>query len=102
MIIEGLLNVVYALFSLLTAAINIPAMPEEIQEVILQVIDYITTGIALLANWTHLGYLLVLFGVVMTRITAVFQVVSLTVYGKRLCKRSMQDCLIKLSRSLTA
>lgn len=65
MIIEGLLNVVYALFSLLTAAINIPAMPEEIQEVILQVIDYLTTGIALLANWTHFGYLLVLFGVVL-------------------------------------
>ena len=55
---------VYTLFSLLTAVVDIPSMPEEIQEIILHVIDYISTGISLLANWTHLGYLLMLFGVV--------------------------------------
>lgn len=64
MIIEALLNVVYAILSLLTAPINIPSLPEGVQTFIQEAIQYIRMGIALLANWTDLDYLLVLFGLV--------------------------------------
>lgn len=65
MLIEGLLNIVYSLLELLTAPINIPGMPDEVRSLITIALDYIKVGIALLANWTHLEYLLLLFGLVL-------------------------------------
>ena len=61
MIVTGLLDVVYTIFDLLTAGLNIPSMPEEVATVVSSVVQYLTFGISLLANWTHWGYLLVLF-----------------------------------------
>ena len=61
MIIELLLNVVYTLVDLLTAAIDIPGMPEAVSTLIAEALEYIITGLAILANWTDLGYLLTLY-----------------------------------------
>ena len=64
MIVKALLDLVYFLFELFTAPISIPPMPEGVSEVISSTLEYIQTGLALLGNWTDLGYLLVLFGLV--------------------------------------
>lgn len=65
MIIKALMDMIYNLFALLTTPINIPSLPEGVSEMITGSLEYIRTGLALLANWTDLGYLLTLFGIVM-------------------------------------
>lgn len=64
MIIELLLNALYNIFKVLTLPINIPQMPEQANQYIQQFFDYIEMGAGILANYTPLGYLLTLFGVV--------------------------------------
>ena len=64
MIIELLLNALYNIFKVLTLPINIPPMPEQASQYIEQFFDYIEMGAGILANYTPLGYLLTLFGVV--------------------------------------
>lgn len=64
MIIELLLDVVYALIYALTLPINIPGLPSEVHTYIDTLIQYIGTGIGILSNYCHLSYLLVLFGIV--------------------------------------
>lgn len=63
MLIEALLNHWVNLFSILFAPIDIPPLPDEAREIMDQVLSYLKTGFQLLANWTHLDYLLVLFGI---------------------------------------
>lgn len=65
MIIKGLLDVLVRVFSALTSAINIPQLPEEVHQYIETLLGYIKVGIALLANYTHIEFLLVLFGLVL-------------------------------------
>lgn len=65
MLIEGLMNVVYTLFSLLLTPINIPSMPDGVRSFISEALEYIGLGLALLKNWTDLGYLLTLFALVL-------------------------------------
>lgn len=64
MIIKLLLDLVYSIFNLLTLPINIPDLPSEINSVIATIIEYVGTGLAILQNYTHLSYLLILFGVI--------------------------------------
>lgn len=64
MIIELLLNALYNIFKILTTPIKIPPMPEQASQYIEQFFDYIEMGAGILANYTPLGYLLTLFGVV--------------------------------------
>lgn len=46
--------------------IKIPDLPEEVSGIMSEVIVYVRTGLELLANWTHLPYLLTLFGLMFT------------------------------------
>ena len=64
MIIEGLLNVLYNVFSALTSAIDIPAMPADVSSYISTFTSYIKTGLQILAVYTPLQYMLTLFGIV--------------------------------------
>lgn len=64
MIIKLLLQLVYQIFNVLTLPINIPDLPGEINNVITTIIQYVGTGLAILENYTHLSYLLILFGIV--------------------------------------
>lgn len=64
MIIEGLLNVLYNVFSALTSAINIPQIPEDIYSYIDTAVRYIGTGLKIVAVYTPLQYMLTLFGIV--------------------------------------
>lgn len=64
MIIKALMELIYNLFAILTAPINIPGLPEDVKTMITSALEYIQMGLGLLANWTDLPYLLVLFGIV--------------------------------------
>lgn len=64
MIIELILTALFNVFKLLTSPINIPTLPSNVQVFLNQAFDYISAGVGILANYTDLGYLLVLLGVV--------------------------------------
>lgn len=64
MIIKALINMLYGLIDWITSGLNIPGLPPEVNEVAVQVTEYLIIGIKIVANYTHLDYLLVLFGVV--------------------------------------
>ena len=64
MIIKLLLTLVYNIFNVLTLPINIPDLPADLNNVITTIIEYVGTGLAILQNYTHLSYLLTLFGIV--------------------------------------
>ena len=65
MIIEALLSVLYTVFSALTSFIDIPSMPPEVAAVFQDFLQWLQVGLSILASYTHLSYLLVLFGIVM-------------------------------------
>lgn len=64
MIIELLLTNLFNVFKLLTTPINIPPLPEQVSEFLTQAMEYISAGAGILANYTHLDYLLILLGVI--------------------------------------
>lgn len=64
MIIEGLLNILYNVFSVLTSAINIPAMPSTVSASINNLTQYISVGMQILATYFDLSYLITLFKIV--------------------------------------
>ena len=65
MIIQALLDLVYGVFYLLTTPINIPSLPDGVTSAIQTAVDYMASGAGLIANWTHLPYLLTLLGLVL-------------------------------------
>lgn len=64
MLIEGLLVLFKTAFGALFGPINIPPLPDQVRVIMGQVMEYIVAGMELLGNWTHLPYLLTLFGIV--------------------------------------
>lgn len=64
MIIEALMQLVFNLFALLTLPISIPSLPEEVSVVIESFLEYLQTGILLFAAYFDIGYLMLLFGIV--------------------------------------
>lgn len=64
MIIEALMNLLLKLFGLLTSAINIPSLPDSVSTFMADALSYIKTGLQLLAVYTNLEYLLILFGLI--------------------------------------
>lgn len=65
MILEALMGLMYGLLDWLTAPFNIPLLPQEISVVLQTVLDYLQVGFGILANYTHLDYLFVLYGIVL-------------------------------------
>lgn len=65
MIIKLILDVLYAVFSLLTAPINIPSLPDGVSEVISQYLEYLSAGFSILSCYVNMTYLLSLFGIVL-------------------------------------
>lgn len=64
MIVEALMNLLLSVFRLLTSPINIPSMPEAVSGYLTDFLGYIQTGLQILAVFTPLEYLLVLFGII--------------------------------------
>ena len=64
MIVKALIGMLSGLIEWITAGLNIPGLPPEVAQVVAQITQYLVTGLQIVANFTHLDYLLVLFGVV--------------------------------------
>lgn len=65
MIVEALMGMMYTVLDWITSIFNIPAMPSEVSTILQTVLDAMTMGLTYIANFTHLDYLLTLFGIVM-------------------------------------
>ena len=57
MIIEGLLNVIKSLLTLLLSPIDIPSLPNDVPIIIQTALGYITDGLGLAAYLTHWSYI---------------------------------------------
>lgn len=64
MIVNFLIDMLMGLIDFLTSGLNIPALPPEVMEIAASVTQYIVMGLQFIANYTHLDYLLTLFGIV--------------------------------------
>ena len=64
MIIESLLNVILGYFDLVLI-FEIPPLPDNVTGYIETFFGYLETGASILANYTPLTYLLVLFGIIL-------------------------------------
>lgn len=64
MIIELLLDLIYNVMDLLIV-LDIPDLPEEVYGYIETAFEYIVAGGSVLVNYLPLGYLMVLFGVIL-------------------------------------
>ena len=64
MIVNALIDMLYGLIDMLTSGLSIPGLPPEVMEIASQVTEYLVMGLKFIANYTHLDYLLVLFGLV--------------------------------------
>lgn len=64
MIIKLLIDLLYSVFYVLTLPIAIPSMPDSVREFIATALDYISSGMGIVANFVDLPYLLTLFGIV--------------------------------------
>lgn len=65
MIIELILDALFAVFNILTTPINIPSFPDSATEVIDSAMEYITAGGGILANYVNLTYLFTLFSIIL-------------------------------------
>lgn len=64
MIIKGLLDLFYQFVSLLTKPINIPQLSDDIINTFNTFTDYLVNGVHILANYTHIRYLMGLLGII--------------------------------------
>ena len=66
MLIEGLLNLLYSVFALLTSVINIPSLPDNVMTSMNEFFEYVQAGVGILAAYSHVNYLLLLFGIIIS------------------------------------
>lgn len=64
MIINLLLGLIYKVLDVLLI-LNIPQLPDSVTGYINDFFDYLVTGASILSNYTPLGYLLIMFGVLL-------------------------------------
>lgn len=64
MIIEALLSAIYNIMDFMLF-FNIPKLPEQVEPYIDTMFDYLVAGAGILANYTPLDYLLILFSVLL-------------------------------------
>lgn len=62
--LDLLLNSLLDWFDNLLSGVNIGSLPAELHDVLDIIFQCMSFGISVLANYTHLGYLLILFGII--------------------------------------
>lgn len=72
MLVEALMGMMYTVLDWLTAIFDIPGMPDGVSTAMQTVLDYMTMGLTYVANFTHLDYLLALFGIILAFDIGVF------------------------------
>lgn len=65
MLINSIMDMFIALFSLLTSAISIPDFPTSVTETLNSGLSYISDGLGIIRYFTHFNYLLVLLGIIL-------------------------------------
>lgn len=65
MIVEGIFYAILKILSALMSVINLPGMPDGVRDLLITFTGYLTTGIALVANYVDVEYLLTLFAIIM-------------------------------------
>ncbi len=66
MLIELILDALYGIFSVLTAPINIPRLPESVHGFLDTAFGYLQSGAGIVANYVDLTFLLAIFGIILT------------------------------------
>lgn len=74
MIFELVMNVFYNVFRVLTTPIDIPPLPDQVHEIMSNIMEYLTTGLSILGVFCDVPFLLILFGIV------IYVEISLLVY----------------------
>lgn len=64
MIISGVLDILYSIFSVLTLPIDLPEMPNQIRTYINQLVSYMNTGYKILNVYLPMDYIMLLFGII--------------------------------------
>lgn len=64
MIIEAILVAIYDIFDFLLV-FSLPKLPTEVAGFINNIFDYMVAGAGIVANYTPLGYLMTLFGILL-------------------------------------
>ncbi len=64
MIVNGLLNLLYSVFDILTLPIAIPGIPDGVKQILATALDYITSGVGILAQFFDMNYLFSLFSLI--------------------------------------
>ena len=65
MIIDAVTSLIYAVFVVLTAPIQIPFFPDTVKIFIATALDYMTSGVGILSQFFDMEYLLLLMSLVM-------------------------------------
>lgn len=65
MIIKALLDLLYGVFALLTAPINIPGLPDQAFQAVSNVTKYMLTGFAIVGAYVDINYLWTLFKLIL-------------------------------------
>lgn len=60
LLLTGIFNILENLF-----VFQLPQLPDGVMDVLTEMFDYIASACGIVANYTDLGYLLVLFGVIL-------------------------------------
>lgn len=71
MLVELLINFVYFVLNIVTAVLTVPTMPVKVGEVLGILVEYVSTGIAILGNYMDMAYILTLFTAIAVLDTAV-------------------------------
>lgn len=79
MLVESLVSMLINVFDKLTSAIDIPALPASVDDMLWEVWDYLYSGAVILMNYTHWDYLRILFGIVLA-IEAAFTIYKLVMW----------------------
>ena len=65
MIFENIMNAIFNLFSSLISGINIPPLPDNVDIIMQDCLEYMQNGIYILNNYMNLSYILVLFSIIL-------------------------------------
>ncbi len=63
MLVESLLDLMFDVFCFFFGDVSVPDFPDEVLNVLLSIEEYLSSGLAFVAAYTHLPYLLTLFSI---------------------------------------
>ena len=71
MLVELLVNFVFTIMNFFAVLINLPSFPDSVDTYVSRFFDYLKIGIAVLANYVDMSYLLTLFSLFLSIVVCV-------------------------------